>query len=306
VNSTSQGIGLVAEGFPWKAGDNLVTFDCEFPANVYPWQNLADRGVETRLVPAPEGRIDLNRLEEACDPRTRIVAISWVQFAAGWRIDVDAVTELAHRRGALVALDAIQGLGVFPLDVSRTPVDFLAADGHKWLLGPEGAGIFYLRGEHLNLLAPRSVGWNSVVRPYDFSRLEFSLKPTAARYEGGTHNMAGFVALGESLKLLSGYSAEAKAARVLALTDRACQRLQTLGAEIHSSRTGEERSGIVLFSLPGQDSMALRRKLHAAGVALSCRAGKLRISPHAYGNEADIERLIGALEDAMRSASSPA
>jgi cysteine desulfurase/selenocysteine lyase len=199
---------------------------------------------------------------------------------------------LAHRKGALLLVDAIQGLGVFPIDVGRTPIDFLAADGHKWLLGPEGAGLFFLRQEHLKLLRPRGVGWNSVVRPYDFSRIDFALKPTAARYEGGTHNMAGMVGLGESLGLLLGYEAERKAERVLALTDLACRRLESLGATIHSGRTGAERSGIVSFSLAGRDPVALRRRLHGAGVALSCRGGKLRISPHVYANEADIERLV--------------
>jgi len=298
VKSTSEGIGLVAEGFPWQAGDNVVTFDCEFPANVYPWQNLADRGVETRLVPAPEGRIDLNRLEEACDARTRIVAVSWVQFAGGWRLDLDAAAELAHRRGALLLVDAIQGLGVFPIDVGRTPIDFLAADGHKWLLGPEGAGLFYVRSEHLKLLRPRSVGWNSVVRPYEFTQIDFTLKPTAGRYEGGAQNMPGMIGLAESLKLLERFTAGQKAARVLAITDLACRRLEEIGAVIHSSRIGDERSGIVSFSFPGQDALAQRRRLLEANIVLSCRGGRLRISPHAYANEEDVDRLMEGLRGA--------
>ncbi len=137
VPSTSAGISLVAEGFPWQAGDNVVTPACEFPANVYPWQNLASRGVETRLVPCPDGRVHAADLAAACDHRTRLVAVSWVQYASGWRSDLAALAEMAHARGALLLVDAIQGLGVF-LSGCRGPVDRLsrASDGHKWLLGP--------------------------------------------------------------------------------------------------------------------------------------------------------------------------
>jgi selenocysteine lyase/cysteine desulfurase len=172
IRNTTEGVNLVAEGFPWQAGDNVVVPADEFPTNLYPWMNLAARGVEVRRVPVDQGRVDLDRLAAACDARTRIVAVSWVGYASGWRNDVDALVELAHGRGALLFLDAIQGLGVFPLDVRRTPVDFLAADGHKWLLGPEGAGLFYLRREHLDLLRPVGLGWNSVVQSYDFDRIE--------------------------------------------------------------------------------------------------------------------------------------
>src|SRR5690606_37199505 len=133
----------VAEGFPWREGDNVVTLADEFPANLYPWMNLKSRGVEARLVPTDDGRVDLDRLNAACDDRTRIVSVSWVGFASGWRNDVAAVAEIAHRRGAYFFLDAIQGLGAFPIDARAAGVDFLAADGHKWMLGPEGAGVFY-------------------------------------------------------------------------------------------------------------------------------------------------------------------
>ena len=145
VHSTTEGITLVAEGYPWQSGDNVVTLDDEFPSNQYPWLNLASRGVETRRVPTVDGRVDLDRLADACDARTRIVTVSWVGYASGYRVNLDQVAELAHRKGALLFLDAIQGLGVFPLDVQKTPIDFLAADGHKWLFGPEGAGLFYFR-----------------------------------------------------------------------------------------------------------------------------------------------------------------
>ncbi len=298
VHSTSEGIGLVAEGYPWREGDNVVTLDNEFPSNQYPWLNLASRGVETRRVPVDErGRVDLNRLESACDERTRIVSVSWVGYVSGWRCDLDAVAELVHRRGALLLVDAIQGLGVFPLDVQATPIDFLAADGHKWMLGPEGAGLFYLRREHLDLLRPVGVGWHSVAHASDYNRIELDFKPSAARYEGGSQNMVGFIGLGESLALLLEYGQPAIGERIVATADRACQLLQQAGATLYSPHEGPHRSGIVSCELPGQDVLEVKRRLLAAGVVASARGGKLRVAIHAYNNQADLERLVGTLAD---------
>ncbi len=296
VRNTTEGINLVANGFPWRTGDNVVTLDNEFPSNQYPWLALADRGVETRRVSTDDGRVDLSRLAAACDARTRIVSVSWVGYASGFRCDPAKLAELAHERGALLFLDAIQGLGVFPLDVRQTPVDFLAADGHKWLLGPEGAGIFYLRREHLDLLRPLGLGWHSVVGASDYSRIDLTLKPSAARYEGGTQNMAGFLGFAESLELLLAIGTEALSRRVLEFTDLACEKLMACGATVCSSRVGDERSGIVSFEVPGVAPLPLNEHLLKQGVVLRCRAGRLRISPHGYNNEADLERLVSGIE----------
>jgi len=299
VPNTTSGIGLVAEGLPWQRGDNAVTLENEFPSNQYPWMNLASRGVEVRRVPAPGGALDLNRLEEACDARTRIVSISWVGYATGWRIDPAEVAAICQRRGCLFFLDAIQGLGVFPLDVRAAGVDFLAADGHKWLLGPEGAGLLYIRQELLPELRPLMVGWNSVVQGNDYSRVELNLKGAASRYEGGSQNMVGFHGLGASLDLLTalgvGPEASPIATQVLALTDHAATRLEELGAALLAPRTGEHRSGIVTFQLPGRDPHEIRRRLEAAKVIVRCRAGGVRLSPHGYNTLDEIERMIAEL-----------
>src|SRR5262245_4844823 len=201
LKNTSEGIGIVAEGLPWRAGDNVVTAADEYPANVYPWLNLAGRGVEVRRVPSRAGRVELADLEAALDGRTRLVSLSYVEFATGFRNDLAAVGELCRRRGVHFFVDAIQGLGVLPLDVRATPLDFLAADGHKWLLGPEGAGILYVRRELDDLLHPVGVGWNSVLGATDFSRIDFRLKPHAGRWESGSLNVGGISALGASLPL---------------------------------------------------------------------------------------------------------
>jgi selenocysteine lyase/cysteine desulfurase len=296
VRNTTEGINLVAEGFRWLPGDNCVTLADEFPSNLYPWMHLADRRVETRRVPTDGGKVDLGRLAAACDRRTRIVTISWVGYSSGWRNDVDRVAEIAHSHGALLFLDAIQALGVFPLDVRETPVDFLAADGHKWLLGPEGAAIFFTRREHLERLRPIGIGWNSVRHAHDFSHIELALKDTAARYEGGSPNTAGMIGLGASMELLARFGPQTLAERVVEITDLACRRLSEIGASVLSDRRPEHKSGIVTFELPGKDPQAARRRCLEQGVVLSCRAGRLRISPHAYNNADDIERLIQALE----------
>lgn len=294
VRNTTWGITLVAEGFPWQPGDNVVTLADEFPSNQYPWLNLAERGVETRRVPVDQGRVDLGRVAAAIDARTRIFSLSWVGYANGWRNDLNTAVRMAHDRGVLVFLDAIQALGVFPIDVADTPVDFLAADGHKWLLGPEGAGVLFVRQEQLERLRPVGVGWHSVAVP-DFTRIELRFKPSAIRFEGGSDNLAGFLGLKASVDLLMQYGQAAISRRVLEITQLACRRLAEVGATVHSDRAPEHASGIVSFSVPGRDPVELRNKCLEHHVALSCRAGRLRISPHAYNNAEDIERLVDVL-----------
>jgi selenocysteine lyase/cysteine desulfurase len=302
VTNTTAGINLVAEGIDWRAGDNVVTLADEFPSNVYPWFNLADRGVETRRVPTDvSGRLDLDTLAEACDARTRIVTVSWIGFATGYRHDVRRIAAIAHERGALMFLDAIQGLGAFPLDVNDLGVDFLSADSHKWLLGPEGAGIAYIRKEHLDRLRPSGVGWHSVPPGQDYTHIELNLRPTAARFEGGSQNSGGLIALGASLKLLLDLGIPALATAILDITELACERLREIGAKVVSDRRpehrgGEQRSGIVSFELPGHDPLAVKRHAMRQNVVFGCRAGRLRISPHAYNNEQDLDRLIEALK----------
>jgi len=195
----------------------------------------------------------------------------------------------------LLLVDAIQALGVTPLDVRQTPIDFLAADGHKWLLGPEGAGIFYVKREHLEHLRPLMVGWNSVVQSGDFTRLDYQLKPTATRYEGGSQNMVGLLGFGASLELLAEYGPRAIHERLVDVTDLLCERLAGIGASIASSREPLRKSGIVSFEMPGQDPQILRRELLEVGVVANCRGGRLRTSPHAYTNESDLERLMAGL-----------
>ncbi len=302
VPNTTTGINLVAEGYPWREGDNVVTLANEFPSNLYPWMNLANRGVRTRALAPNAIGVDLDLIEDAFDDRTRIVSISWVGFATGWRIDIQQLVERAHRRGILVFLDAIQGLGVFPIDVHDIGLDFLAADGHKWMLGPEGAGVFYVRSEHLDLLRPLNVGWNSVQNSHDFSRCEWKVRPDAVRYEGGSQNMIGVAALGASLDLLCNFGLTKTespiADRILEVNRHVAERLTAIGAVIKSSLDPDHTSGILAFDLPDRDLTAARKRCLQAGVVLSVRNDWLRVSPHAYVDEQDVDRLIDALNGA--------
>jgi selenocysteine lyase/cysteine desulfurase len=297
VPSTSAGIGLVAEGLDWHSGDNIVTAAEEYPANLYPWMNLAARGVETRRIASRGPRIAIDDIRAALDARTRLVSLSSVEYASGFRNDIDAIGQLCRERGILFFVDAIQSLGVLPLDVQASPIDFLAADGHKWLLGPEGAGIFYIRREHIDRLHPVGVGWHSVVNCFDFGNTNFHLRPDAARWEGGSPNAAGITALGASLELLLEISVPAIEKRALELTDHLCQQAAKAGLTVFSSRQGNDWSSIVSIVPPaGADGMAVVRRCRDAGVVINCRAGRLRVSPHCYNTSAEIDRVIDLLK----------
>lgn len=296
IHNTTEGINFVAEGFPWKAGDNVVTLSSEFPSNLYPWLNLASRGVEPRQVAVKEERVDLAAVERACDARTRVLAVSWVGYMTGWRNDLVQLAEIARKRGAFFFVDVIQGLGVFPLDVGQVPIDALAADGHKWLLGPEGAGLFYLRKERGDLLRPIGLGWNSVRHSGDFTNTALDLKPDASRYEGGSHCLAAIAGLAESLKLLVSVGPEKTSQHLLDVTDRLCERLSRAGFTVASCREGERRSGIVAFDVPGRNPQQVKADCKSRGVILNARAGRMRASAHVYCNDDDIERLIEAVK----------
>src|SRR3984893_450649 len=256
IKNTSEGIGIVAEGLPWKPGENVVTAAEEYPANIYPWMNLKDRGVDVRFVQSRDRRLEIDDVAAAIDSRTRLVSLSMVEYSSGFRNDLHEIGDLCRQRGVYFFVDAIQGLGVFPLDVAQSPIDFLAADGHKWLLGPEGAGIFYVRRELVDRLHPVGIGWNSVIGSRSFSRIDFRLKPNAGRWESGSLNVAGIMALGASLELLLGIRLANVASRVQKFTDYLCEQAARVGREVYSSRESKDKSGIVSLIARGAEPRA--------------------------------------------------
>ena len=297
VPSTTTGIGMIAEGFPWQPGDNVVIPADEYPSNQYPWLNLASRGVEVRYVPTRDGRITIDDIRDAMNDRTRLLSISAVEYGTGFRNDLNAIGELCRERGVFFFVDAIQALGAFPIDLQQTPIDALAADGHKWMLAPEGAGFAYIRREWIERLRVIGVGAHSVVKPFDYHVIDFTLKPHAGRWEGGCLNMPGIAALGGSLGLLLDAGIDNIAEKILILTDYLCERASRAGLEIYSSRNGHERSGIVSLVKPGADPKELMQQCRAAGVIVNCRANRLRVSPHAYNNIEEIDRFVDAIVD---------
>jgi selenocysteine lyase/cysteine desulfurase len=300
VNSTTQGIGLIAEGFPWREGDSVVIPIEEYPSNIYPWMNLSSRGVSVRLVPTREGRIWPEDLTLAMDQSTRVLAISHVEFASGFRNDLDLLAEICHARGIALFVDAIQGLGPLVIDVRKTPVDFLAADGHKWLLGPEGAGLLYVRKDWIDRLRPIGVGWHSVVGSYNSPEIDFHLKPSAQRWEGGSFNMPGLQALGASLALLGEIGREAVSQRILDRAAAVRERAVCAGWRVTGSQRPGDLSGIVAIENDDLPAHEAARALRGRGIAVCARRGKLRISPHIYNNDEDLSRLSEALIDCCK------
>lgn len=295
VPNTTHGVSVVAEGFPWQSGDNVVLAAEEYPANQYPWMNLAHRGVEVRVVPSRGSRIVIDDLRAAMNGRTRVLTVSAVEFASGFRHDLDSLGELCRDRGVFFFVDAIQGLGVFPIDVQKSPIDALSADGHKWLLGPEGAGVGYIRREWVDRLHPIGVGAFSVVNPLAFSTIDFRLKPHAGRWEGGALNIPGITAMGASIELLLNAGIENVRLRVIELTDYLCEKAAARGWQVFSSRTEGEKSGIVSLIHSSLPALEVMKRAKAGGVVVNARADRVRVSPHAYNTEAEIDRFLSVV-----------
>ncbi len=304
--NTTSGINLVAEGWPWQPGDQILILAQDFPSNRLPWLRLRDQGVEVIEVDSCEGAMPPEQITQHLTSRTRLVVVSWVDYARGFRLDLKAISQAAHAVGAALFVDAIQGLGVFPLDVREMGVDFFAADGHKWMLGPEGAAIAYVKQDYWDRLHCHGVGWNSVVSRYDFSSHDTTLRPSAARWEGGSANACGLLALRASLELhwsvQSLFGRNAIADRVMELNGLAQKRLQECGANVLSPWQGESRSGIVNFTLPGISPQEIRRYCREQNIIVNCRGPGVRVSLHAFNNESDLERLVRALCE-LRSSS---
>jgi cysteine desulfurase/selenocysteine lyase len=311
IPNTTFAINLIASAFPWFSSrkktetPNVVVIENEFSSNLLPWMELAKAGVEVRVVPVDStGIVSIDRLAERIDSQTKLVSISWVGYASGYRIDLEKVCELVHSRGAEVFLDAIQGLGVFPCDVSQLSIDYLAADGHKWLLGPEGAGILFIKGERLHRLENRMIGWNSVHGAHRFQSSQVEFKSDASRFEGGSANHLGLVCLEASTSLLlqlgANQNGNGVAAAVLENADQIEDSLRSIGAVVHrdrelANRLGNHLSGIVSFEMKGKDPLSVRSELIRNKVVASVRHGRLRVATHAYNDADDIRRLCSAL-----------
>jgi cysteine desulfurase / selenocysteine lyase len=296
LRNTGDGANVVARGLDWRPGDEVVLSDNEFGANAYPWLALRELGVRIRFVHAPEIRLTPDALRATMSDRTRAVAVSWVSFADGYRHDVAGLARVAHERGALLCVDAMQGLGAFGLDVKADGIDALYCGGAKWLLSPQGISFLYVDRALHERIVPRWRGWRDVADIWNFLDYDQPLAPTGARYEGGTPNFLGVAALSTSMDVLDEAGRSRIADHVLMLTDRLVAGLRALGAEVDSPRGPGASSGIVTFRVPGRDPVEVGRALRDEGIVTTYRAVGIRVSPHGYNTTEEIDRLLAALQ----------
>ncbi len=303
LGPTSLGLSLFANGIAWAEGDEVLCYHGDYPANVYPWIDLRRRGVTVRyLEPSEPGAITPELVAAALTPRTRLVALASAHFFTGYRIDVDAIGRLLHERGVLFSLDAIQTLGAFPVNVEH--VDFLSADAHKWLLGPLAIGIVYVKRKHFDLVRPTLLGAWNVISPNFIAQDRVEFVPTAQRYEPGVLNAAGIYGMRAAVELISSHGIDTVAARLLELKAHLVAQLEPLGFTILGPKSGADASSITTFRHATASSAKLFAALEKANIVGSLRHDRedrdyLRLSPHFYNTEAEIDTVLGVLRAAL-------
>lgn len=297
VKNTSEALSFVAFGLDWKSGDQIVISNEEFPSNRVVWEALRPLGVEVIQVNLKGADPEADLLA-ACGPRVRLMAISAVQYASGMRLDLQRLGEGCEQRGVLLCIDAIQQLGALPFDVQQNRCAFAMADGHKWMLGPEGLGVFYCRSDLREHLKLHEYGWHMLEHAGDYDRTDWEPARSARRFECGSPNLLGAMALEASLSLLQevGIEQVAKALdeRIQWLT-RGLSRMN--GIEVLSPVQAERRSGIITFRLEGRTNAELFERLKAGQVVCALRGGGIRFSPHFYTPEQVIEETLALLRD---------
>jgi selenocysteine lyase/cysteine desulfurase len=294
---TAHGISLLARGLDWKEGDNVVGARLEYPANLYPWMASRDRGVEMRLVEPAGGRVTPEAVLSHVDARTRVVALSFVQFWNGYRVDLAEIGAECRKRGVILAVDGIQGLGVLPFDLESMNADFVAAGAGKWLTGPPGVGFSAWRPELLERIDPLLVGTGSMEDPMNYFEPTVEYARTARKFEESALSWLDIAAFGAAVGLLLEVGIEVIEKHVLGLTKRLADGLVERGYDIIEPwpREPEEASGIVSFRRPGMTEVELLRDLTAAGVICRTHRDFVRLSPHFYNTEAEVDRVLDVL-----------
>jgi len=300
VGPTSLALSYIASGLSFRKGDNVLIYHDDYPANVYPWMALAEKGVQVRFLNVREiGLIRLPDVQSQVDDQTRLVALASCHFVSGHRIDLQGIGSFLAGRNIPFCVDGIQTLGAFPTTVER--VDFLAADAHKWLLGPCAAGILYVRRSWQERLRPPVYGWHNVRCPNYVAQDRLVYPSDARRYEPGSANLVGLVGLRAAIELLLETGIDNIAAELLRKRAWLVPALQASGYRVlHADAPPESASGIVTFHRPDADLPALHRKLSAANIITSLRADRsgkqyIRLSPHFYNTDAELHRLLALL-----------
>jgi len=300
VGPTSLALSFVAAGLKFRRSDNILIYHDDYPSNVYPWMALAEKGIEVRMLNTRSlGVIRPKDVMGQVDENTRLVALASCHFIGGFRLEHAAIGKFLRERGILFCLDAIQTLGAFPTTVEH--VDFLAADAHKWLLGPCGAGLLYVRRELQEKLNPPIYGWHNVKNPNFVAQEQIVFRGGAVKYEAGTHNLIGLVGLINAMELALEIGIENIAAELLRKRARLVPALQAKGFTVlNADAKPENASGIVSFFQPGKDLASLHKKLAEAGVVASLRTDRkgqnyIRLSPHFYNTDAELHRVLELL-----------
>ena len=302
LKSTSEGLSVVAHGLNWKAGDNLVSIAQEFPSNRIVWQSLEPKGVEVRLLDLAQEQAPEEALMALCDDRTRLLAVSSVQYASGRRMQIEQLGRFCRERGIIFVIDAIQSLGALPFDVTANHADAVVADGHKWMLGPEGLALFYCRPELRSQLSLHQFGWHMVEDAWNFEASRWQPAGSARRFECGSPNMLGAHALLASLNLLLEIGLDQVFARIEKNTGAIVKALSRRGFELLSPEQPTERAGIITFRVPGADTHRLQQSLMKQRVVCAERGGGIRFSPHFHNTTEQIERAFAILDQQLQPA----
>lgn len=300
LKNTTEGISTVAWGLEWRPGDNIVLPLGEFASNRLPWLAQAAKGVEIREVDIRSTRDAEAALIDAMDSRTRLLSVSAVHWCDGFRLDLGRLGDGCHRRNVLFFVDAIQQLGALPVDVESCRIDFLAADAHKWLLGPEGIAVFYSADEARSQLTLRQQGWHMFDDPWNFQRQDWTPSESARRFEAGSPNSAGQAALHASVGLLLDHGMDAVARRVLENSEFLIGRLGDMpGLRVVSRLEPERRSGIVSFCSDAMPAGEIHRRLRERGCTCAVRESSVRISPHFYQDPSVLDTFLEHLVDIL-------
>ncbi|HTU44738.1 MAG TPA: aminotransferase class V-fold PLP-dependent enzyme [Bryobacteraceae bacterium] len=291
VKNTSEGIAIVAQGFDWRSGDRVVAFREEFPANYYPWARLEKRGVRLSWLSIYD---PFDKIAEAISG-ARLLAVSFVNYLSGFRMDLKAIGEVCQQRGCFFFVDAIQGMGAFPIDVEACHVDALSADGHKWMLGPEGNGVLYVRRRWQELIEPVEFGYTNTARYADYGLRDMTLRPDAGRYECGTLNTVGCFGLRAAVEFLLEVGVANIAYEVQAIADQLAMGVRQQGYQLMIERTPDTGSGIVSFRHPSIDCRSIVSELKRNRILAAPRQGWVRMSPHFYIGPGEIEQVLRVL-----------
>jgi cysteine desulfurase / selenocysteine lyase len=291
LKNTSEGISAIAEGLAWKPGDKVVVFEEEFPANYYPWLRLERRGVKL----APLSIYDpIEKIAEEIEG-ARLLSISYVNYLSGFRVNLQRLGELCSDHGCFFFVDAIQGMGAFPIDVEACHIDALSADGHKWMLGPEGNAVLYVREKWLDAIEPVEFGWTNPVNYADYSSRDMTLRPNAGRYECGTLNTIGCFGQRAALEFLLGIGIDKISEALHTLADQLEASLRARGYQVLTRRTRDTGSGIVTFRHPSLDCRSIVSDLGRNRIVATSRQGWIRMSPHFYISPEDVEQVVEIL-----------